>query len=162
MDTVQIRLAESRDAEGLFRLICELAEHQGHRDEVHVTADVLRAQMESGACPFECLIAEAHSQIIGMALFFQTYSTWEGKAGVYLEDFYVVPQHRGDGVGRMLLQRLSELSLERGYRRMDWVVIASNQSASSFYRRLGAKHMPTWHHWRFQHDDLQRMINQTA
>lgn len=158
---VRIRLAKPLDADDLHRLICELAVHQGTTKPLPVTSKILRTQLESKDCPFECLIAESQNRVVGFALFFRTYSTWEGRPCLYLDDLYIDPARRGDGIGRMLLQRLAQIALERGYGRIDWVVLESNQSVSSFYRKLGATEIPEWHHWRLQHSNLHSLAMET-
>ncbi len=156
-ETYTVRSAQPADATGLHRLIADLAGYQGQRHEVKLSADQLQEQLASQDCPFECLVAQTGDELVGFALFFQTYSTWEGKRGIYLEDFFVNDEMRGRGVGQALLRELARIALERGCARMDWSVLQSNQTAASFYRKLGASCMPHWHHWRFESKDLQRL-----
>ena len=146
--TVNIRLAKPDDADQLWQLICDLARFQGHPGAVRVTADVLKEQMESPEPPFQCLVAEVDFDLIGFALFFHNYSTWEGKQGIYLEDFYVNEAWRGAGVGKMLLAALADLALKRGCARLDWSVLSTNETALRFYERVGGVVLPDWTSWR--------------
>lgn len=135
---ISIRTATANDADELYMLIRELAIHQGHTQPLNTNAKRIREQITSEHKPFECLIAENQGRIVGFALFFQNYSTWEGRPGIYLEDLYVRPEARGTGVGKMLLTRLTEIATERNYGRIEWSVLSSNISALEFYRRAGA------------------------
>jgi GNAT superfamily N-acetyltransferase len=142
--TIDIRLALPDDATQLWQLICNLAAFQGQPNAVRITSDQLRNQMLSPTPPFECLVAEESNVLIGFALFFHNYSTWEGERGIYLEDFYVCDQYRGAGVGKMLLCALASLALERQCARIDWNVLTSNQTALDFYQRIGASSLSSW------------------
>lgn len=96
-------------------------------------------QMESKEPPFECILAEVDNKIVGFGLFFQNYSTWQGRPGLFLEDLYVEPNHRGTGIGKKLLRKLADICLERNYGRMEWEVRSDNQPAIDFYDSLGAE-----------------------
>jgi GNAT superfamily N-acetyltransferase len=146
--TINIRLAKPEDAGQLWKLIGDLARFQGHPDAVRITSDVLQEQMESEKPPFQCLVADVDGELIGFALFFHNYSTWEGKPGIYLEDFYVNGQWRGGGVGKMLLSSLADLALKGGCARIDWSVLATNQTALRFYERIGGVALNDWMSWR--------------
>src|SRR5581483_6677101 len=111
-ETYTVRSAQPADATGLHRLIADLAGYQGQRHEVKLSADQLQEQLASQDCPFECLVAQTGDELVGFALFFQTYSTWEGKRGIYLEDFFVNDEMRGRGVGQALLRELARIALE--------------------------------------------------
>jgi GNAT superfamily N-acetyltransferase len=152
--TIDIRLAMPADSVRLWQLICDLAVFQGHPGAVLTSPDSLRQQMESESPPFECLVADANGHLVGFALFFHNYSTWEGKQGIYLEDFYVDGECRGTGVGKMLLSTLADLALKRGCARIDWNVLSTNQSALRFYERIGGVALGDWITWRL---DKQRL-----
>ena len=92
----------------------------------------------------ETLIAEDAGTPIGFALFFHTFSTFLARPGIYLEDLFVVPEHRSHGVGRALLTRLARLALERGCGRLEWAVLNWNTEAIKFYERLGARPNSDW------------------
>ncbi len=144
MSDFTIRPATSDDAATILRFIQALADYEKEPDAVEVTADTLRTQMESESPPFECLIADTQDGPIGFALFFSTYSTWKGRPGLWLEDLFVPPEHRGRGAGAALLRRIAAIAVERNYARVEWAVLDWNQLAIDFYRRLGAEPMDGW------------------
>jgi len=155
--SIQIRLAGPEDAETIYRLIAELARVQGHDSNLPATPELLREQMSCENPLFECLLAERAGESIGHAIFFQNYSTWEGRPGLYLEDLYVRPDCQGNGVGKMFMQQLASLATQRGCRRIDWTVLDTNTSGQMFYRGVGAKHITQWHHWRLEGEALSNM-----
>ena len=159
--TPRIRFATPGDAALLYRFICELAEYEREPAAVKVTVDELRAQLSQPRPPFECLIAERSDELppiaLGFALFFTSYSTWRGRPGIYLEDLYVPPVHRGVGVGRLLLAALARLACERGCARLEWAVLDWNTPAIGFYERLGAIAMSEWTVYRLTDDALERL-----
>lgn len=152
-----IRQARPEDADLLLRFIRELAEYEREPDAVKVTAATLAAQMRQAQPPFECLIADLADQPVGFALFFATYSTWLGRPGIYLEDLYVTPVARGQGIGRALLQELAIITRKRGGGRLEWSVLDWNQPAIDFYRRLGAAPKAEWIRFCIV-DDAQRRL----
>lgn len=164
--SLRIRFATPLDAPILHRFICELAEYEREADAVQVTADELRAQLSQSRPPFECLLAEdgegAAAQAQGFALFFASYSTWRGRAGLYLEDLYVPPAHRGAGVGGALLAALAGLARARGCARLEWSVLDWNTPAIGFYERLGAVAMDEWTTYRLTDDALERLADTGA
>ncbi len=141
---VELRPATSDDSELIFELITELAVYEREPDAVETTPELLRAQLASDRCPFECLIAELDGRPAGFALFFQNYSTWKGRPGLYLEDLYVKESARKSGVGGALLVALARIAIEREYARMEWSVLDWNQLAIDFYKSLGALPMSEW------------------
>src|SRR5262249_25572811 len=130
---VTIRFATPADAETIHRFIRGLAEYERMPDAVEVTPAILRAQMTSERPPFECLIAVVDREPVGFALFFQSYSTWRGRPGIFLEDLFVEPLRRGQGVGAALLRRVAALAVERGCARLEWAVLDWNTPAIGFY-----------------------------
>src|SRR5262245_41646967 len=141
---VTIRSATTADAETIHRFIKGLAEYEHEPDAVEVTPAILRAQMTSARPPFECLLAEHDGRAVGFALFFQSYSTWRGRPGLYFEDLFVEPAERGKGVGGALLRRVAALAVERGCARLEWAVLDWNTPAIGFYRSLGAVPLEEW------------------
>jgi GNAT superfamily N-acetyltransferase len=137
-----------------MHFIRELAVYEREPEAVEVTADILRAQMESADPPFECLLAERDGAAAGFALFFPNYSTWRGRPGLFLEDLFVPEQYRRHGIGGALLRRLAAIAAERGYGRMEWTVLNWNTPAQKFYRTLGAAPMEQWTLWRLEGDAL--------
>ena len=154
-----IRAAKPEDAGTIVRLIRELAEFEGLLEEVRASeADILRDGF--GETPhFECLLAEVGGAAVGFALFFHTYSTFEGRAGIFLEDIYVAPSARKLGVGRALMARLARLAIERECRRFEFWVLHWNP-AREFYQRLGFEHMSDWLPYRLTGAKLKRLADQ--
>lgn len=140
----EIRAAVAADVPAILGLIRELAAYEREPDAVLTTeADLTEALF--GADPLvHCLVVGEAGRVVGMALWFVTFSTWEGKHGIYLEDLYVQPEHRGKGYGRAFLARLAQVCLTRGYRRLEWTVLDWNEPALGFYRSLGAVAMDEW------------------
>ena len=136
-------MAQREDAGAILRLIRELAEFEGLLHEVRAReADILRDGF--GAQPrFECLLAEVDGEAVGFALYFHNYSTFEGRAGLYLEDIYVSERVRSLGLGRALMARLARLAIERGCARFELSVLHWNP-AREFYRGQGFEHNANW------------------
>ncbi|WP_433527982.1 N-acetyltransferase family protein [Micromonospora sp. CA-263727] len=134
-----IRPAEPGDVEVLHRFIVELTEAEEFPGEVTAEpADV--AQALFGARPVaEAAVATIDGEPVGFALYYSTYSSVVGRPGIHLDDLYVRPEHRGDGVGRALLTHLAELAVRRGCGRLEWWVLRTNDPALRFYRRLHAR-----------------------
>lgn len=154
---VQLRSATPDDCELIFELITELAVYEREPQAVETSPAVLRAQLESDRCPFECLIADLDGEPAGFALFFQNYSTWKGRPGLYLEDLFVRDSARKSGVGGALLVALARIAVERGYGRMEWSVLDWNQLAIDFYRSLGAVPMSDWTTFRLAGEPLKEL-----
>ncbi len=151
---LSIRFATARDAETIVGFVRGLAQYEREPDAVELTPEIARAQMESADPPFECLIAERDGVAAGFALFFRNYSTWRGLPGLFLEDLFVEPQYRRQGIGRALVQRLAAISVKRGYGRMEWSVLDWNTPAHEFYRALGAMPLEQWTIWRLADNAL--------
>lgn len=142
---VRLRPAGPGDAPEIHRLIVALATYEREPDAVEVTPDTLRDQLAAERPPFACLLAEADDhQVVGFALYFHNYSTWRGRPGLYLEDLFVEPAHRGRGIGRALLVALARIAVERGCARMEWAVLDWNAPAIAFYQGLGARPVDGW------------------
>ena len=142
--TITIRDTTPADTGTILRFVRELAEYEREPDAVKATeADFER--MLFGPRPYaEAVIAEEDGTPLGFALFFHTFSTWEGRPGLYLEDLYVTPQARGKGVGKRLLSHLAKIAVTRGCTRFEWSVLDWNEPAIRFYRSLGAVPMDEW------------------
>jgi GNAT superfamily N-acetyltransferase len=141
---VKIRLARPDDVPELLAMVYELAEFERARDECHLTADQLHAALFAPSPAVFCHVAVADDDApAGLALWFLTYSTWEGVHGIYLEDLYVRPAARGTGAGKALVAALAATCVERGYRRLEWGVLDWNP-AREFYDALGAAPKSEW------------------
>jgi GNAT superfamily N-acetyltransferase len=156
---IDIRFATAADAPVLLRFIHALAEYEREPQAVRVDEATLRSQLSEPTPPFECLIAELEGTAVGFALFFSTYSTWLGKRGLWLEDLFVMPEHRRYGVGASLLRRIGEIAKERGCGRLEWSVLDWNQLALDFYLGLGARVMTEWRICRVEGAALQAFSN---
>ncbi len=154
---LRIDPATPADVAVILGFIRELAEYEHLAHQVVVEEAVLRAEL-FGDRPFaEVLIAREGDEPAGFALFFHNFSTFLGRRGLYLEDLYVRPAHRGRGVGAALLRRLARLAVGRRCGRLEWSVLDWNQPAIGFYRRLGAQPMDDWTVYRLDGDALQRL-----
>ncbi|MBW2464771.1 MAG: GNAT family N-acetyltransferase, partial [Deltaproteobacteria bacterium] len=154
MSTVQLRPADPSDAPRILALIQALALYEKEPDAVEVDAETLRAQLGADRPPFECVLAMDGGDAVGFALYFQTYSTWRGRPGMWLEDLFVVPESRGRGIGKELLSHLAAEAVRREYGRLEWSVLDWNESAIRFYESLGAAPMDEWTTHRVDRDSL--------
>lgn len=155
--TTKIRNAQPADVPQILAFIHGLAEYERAPQEVTATEEGLLRD-GFGPNPFYfCLIAEQGGEPAGFAFFFFNYSTWKGRAGVYLEDLYVEPRFRGLGIGKALLQRVAAFALERGCQRLQWEVLDWNTPAIDFYRAMGAEFLTEWLNVRIQGEPLARL-----
>lgn len=141
---MQIRAAQPGDVPALIGFIHELAEYEREPDAVHITSGQLASALFGSRPHLFGHVAEQDGLVVGMALWFLNFSTWEGVHGVYVEDLYVTPAARGLGAGRALLAELAGICVERGYARLELSVLDWNLPAIGFYRRLGASGMDGW------------------
>ena len=139
-----IRAAAPADAGELLRLIKALAEYEKLADMAVGTEEMLRESLFGARPAAEALIAEVGGRAVGFALYFATFSTFLCKPGLYLEDLFVEPEHRGAGIGKALLKRLASLVVERGGGRFEWRCLDWNEPSIRFYESLGASLMREW------------------
>jgi GNAT superfamily N-acetyltransferase len=141
-----IRAAAPADVPEILAMIHELATYEKAPDEVVATPGLLREALFGEDPAVYALMAEddATGEVVGFALWFRNFSTWLGRHGVYLEDLYVRPSHRGHGYGKALLQELARIAVDRGYGRFEWWVLDWNTPAIEFYRSIGAEPMDEW------------------
>lgn len=142
--TLVIRPGERADVPVITELIRGLAQFEKLEHEVTMTEERLAANLFGPHRYAETLIAQEDDQPVGFALFFHNFSTFLAKPGIYLEDLFVIPEHRGRGVGRALLAELARLAIERECGRLEWSVLDWNQEAIAFYERLGARPNSEW------------------
>lgn len=147
--TATVRSATSGDVPTLIDFIHRLAAYEREPDAVHLTEQDLRDSLFAEPAHVFAHVAEVGGVPVGMALWFLNYSTWEGRHGIYVEDLYVDPAHRGHGVGRALLEELATVCARRGYARLDLAVLDWNAPALGFYEHLGAVPMHEWTVQRF-------------
>jgi len=151
-----IRSATSADIPGILQLIRALSDYEKLSDQVVITEAQLREHL-FGPRPYaEVLLAEDTGRVVGYALFFHTYSSFLGRPSLYLEDLFVLPEHRGRGYGKGLLARLAQLAVDRGCGRFEWMVLDWNTPAIQFYEALGAVVSPEWKLCRMTGDALRR------
>jgi GNAT superfamily N-acetyltransferase len=146
-----IRTAIPGDEHAIMSLIHALALYEKAPDQVKNTASDLAIHLfEENVC--DALVVELTGEIIGFALFYTNYSTWKGKC-LYLEDFFILPEHRRDGIGSMLFDQVVEIAKTRKVRRMDWQVLEWNEPALSFYSKKNANLDPEWINGRLFFDE---------
>ena len=141
---VEVRTALKGDVAAIHGLIAELADFENLQHQFVATVEDLENGLIAEGRAAEALVAEAGDAIIGYAIFFPSYSTFIGKAGLWLEDLYVQPDFRGNGVGQMLIQAVAKLAEQRGCQRLEWSVLDWNKRAIRFYESLGADVMSEW------------------
>jgi GNAT superfamily N-acetyltransferase len=139
-----IRAVAPEDVPALVALVHELAAYEREPESCLLTDDQLAAALFGPAPALFGHVADVDGEVVGCALWFLNFSTWRGVHGVYLEDLYVRPTHRGAGLGRALLARLAEVCVERGFARLEWSVLDWNAPSIAFYRSLGAESMDGW------------------
>jgi GNAT superfamily N-acetyltransferase len=137
------------------QLITELASYEREPESVTATDDDLRDALFADQPHVWCHIAEVDGDVAGFAVWFLNFSTWVGKHGIYLEDLYVRPEHRGSGVGLALLRMLASTATERGYGRVEWSVLDWNTPSIEFYKRAGAVPLDEWTMFRLTGDALR-------
>jgi len=139
-----LRPATPADLPAIVGLIRELAEFEHLEHLVVVTPASLHPHLFGARPVAEAMVGEVDSSVVAFALFFTNFSTFLGQPGLYLEDLYVQPAHRGSGLGKALLQHLGELAVQRGCGRFEWSVLDWNENAIRFYEKMGATMMPDW------------------
>jgi GNAT superfamily N-acetyltransferase len=140
----RLQPATEQDVPVILSLIKALAEYEQLAAQVEATAADLRAALFGPRPAAEVIMAYAGDEPAGFALYFQTFSTFAGRPGLYLEDIFVKPEWRRKGLGQQLLARLARTAVERGYGRMEWSVLNWNETALRVYRAVGAKPMNDW------------------
>jgi len=155
--TMSIREAQPSDVIDILRLIKELAIYEKAPDEVVATEEHLsKALFNSNPHVFAHVIEVDH-RVVGIALWFLNYSTWQGIHGIYLEDLYIEPEYRGRGYGLAMLKHLAKICVERGYGRFQWWVLDWNTPSIEFYKSQGAVAMDEWTVFRISGDDLNKL-----
>lgn len=155
----KIRPARLEDVPTILQLIVDLATYERAPNEVTATETQLAEVLFGDKPGAEVLLAFEKDEPIGFAVFFQNFSTWLGRSGIYLEDLFVKPEARGRGYGRALLVDLAKIARERGCGRMEWAVLDWNDPAIEFYRKLGAMPMDEWTVFRLTKDGIAKLAN---
>lgn len=151
-----IRAATPDDIPAILGLVQALAEYEEEPHATKGTVESYRRAMfpDSGDAVAYANVAELDGEIVGLALYYLTFSTWEGVPGMWLEDLFVRPEHRGTGLGKRLLTGLAEICVANGYSRLEWCVLNWNTPAIEFYQALGAKPLAEWTTYRLTGAEL--------
>ncbi len=157
MPSATLRPATERDVETILELIHELARYEREPDAVTATAEDLRRDGFGERPRFHVLLAEWRGRVAGFAFYFFNYSTWQGRAGLYLEDLFVRPDYRGRGLGKALLVALAREAVARGCGRFQWQVLDWNTPSIEFYEQLGARALTEWINMRVDGDALREL-----
>jgi GNAT superfamily N-acetyltransferase len=152
-----VRPATPEDVPDIFRLIQALAEYEKLSHAVTGNTALLGAHLFGPRPCLEALLAELDGQAVGFALFFQNYSTFLTKPGIYLEDLFVLPAYRGQGIGKSLITSVAKLATARNCGRFEWSVLDWNESAIAFYEKIGASVLPDWRICRVTGEALERL-----
>ena len=159
MENILFRFANKEDVPLILHFIKELAAYEKMLDDVTATEELLREWLfEKNKA--EVIFAVEGEKEIGFALFFHNFSTFLGKAGIYLEDLYVLPEYRGKGYGKGLLRKLAQITMERGCGRLDWACLDWNRPSIDFYLSLKAMPLDQWTTSRLTGDTLKGLANE--
>lgn len=154
LDDALLRAARPGDEAGILACITALAVYEREPDAVENTAHALTEALFGAQPRVFAHVVERDGRIVGIAVWFLTYSTWTGRHGVWLEDLYVDESQRGRGYGKALIASLAAVCVERGYSRLEWTVLDWNAPSIAFYRSLGAEPMSEWTTQRMAGDQL--------
>jgi GNAT superfamily N-acetyltransferase len=152
-----LRRARPGDEDGILDCVRGLAKYEKEPDAVQTTADDLRRVLFGAAPSVFAHVVEKDGQVVAIAVWFLSYSTWTGRHGIYLEDLFVRESERRHGYGRALLKALAEVCVQRGYRRFEWAVLEWNEPSLRFYRSIGAVGMDEWKVQRLGGDALTQL-----
>lgn len=157
MEEVTFRKAVREDVPLILEFIKGLAEYEKMSDEVDATEEILDEWLFDKE-KAEVIFAIAEGEEVGFALFFHNFSTFLGRAGIYLEDLFVKPKYRGNGYGKAILKRLAQIAVERGCGRLEWSCLDWNQPSIDFYLSLGATPMSGWTGYRLTGETLANIV----
>lgn len=157
-DNFNLRIAERHETGKILEYIKKLANYEKLLNQVVATEESLEYWIfEKGIG--EVLFAEEDGEIIGFALYFFNFSTFEGRAGLYLEDVYIDEDKRHKGYGKKIFKKLAEIALERGCTRFEFVCLDWNEKSIEFYKKLGAKSMDDWTIYRLEVEEMEKLVN---
>lgn len=149
-----VRRAQPDDVPRMCQLVRDLARYERAADEAQMTDEQLDEALFGENVSLYAHVAEVGGSVVGFAVWFRNFSTWRGRHGIYLEDLYVEPEHRGSGLGKDLLRALAHVCVDEGYPRLEWWVLDWNAPSIAFYRSLGAVAMDEWTVFRLTGDAL--------
>lgn len=144
MDQLSIRQAAVTDAAIILHFIHELAIYEKAAHEVLATQDTIKKTIFCDNSHVNALICEQNGEPVGIAIYFYNYSTWLAKSGLYLEDLYVSPEHRGKGAGKLLLKKMAQIALQNDCGRFEWSCLDWNKPSRDFYQAIGAQSQDEW------------------
>jgi GNAT superfamily N-acetyltransferase len=152
----RIRAAGDSDIPAILALVRELAEYERELDAVQADVEAYRAAFFGPDPKVFATVAEQDGAVVGVAVWYVSFSTWRGRHGIFLDDLIVTSAARSQGHGRALLEHLAQICVARGYPRLDWFVLDWNEPAAGFYRSIGARRLDDWTVWRLTDDALER------
>ncbi|MCI2266005.1 GNAT family N-acetyltransferase [Sediminivirga luteola] len=153
-----LRPAERTDVPQILQRVHDLALYENETDAVVNTQELMEQQLFGRDPAAYAHVVDLHGTLAGIAVFFRTYSTWTGRPGIWLEDLFVTPEHRGSGYGKALLTSLAELCQINGYSRLEWTVLDWNEPSIAFYRSLGAVPLDEWTSQRLDEQAIARLV----
>ena len=159
MENLTFRYAKRRDVPLILHFIIELAKYEKLENEVVATEEILEEWLFEKK-KAEVIFAVLNGKEIGFALFFHNFSTFLGRAGIYLEDLYVLPEFRGHGYGKAILKKLAQIARKRGCGRLEWWCLDWNKPSIAFYKSLGAEAMDDWTVYRIAGENLTELANE--
>ncbi len=162
MTTDLIRRATPADVPALVDLVYDLAEYEKARHECTLTLEQLRAALFGPAPALFAHVAEDETGVVGCAIWFLNYSTWDGVHGIYLEDLYVKPETRGKGYGKALIAALAKEAVDKSYSRVSWSVLTWNTPSIDFYRSIGAVEQDEWVGYRLAGGELVKLAAEAS
>ncbi len=151
---VEIRAAREADADFIFAMIVALAEYEKSPGSVLGTPEMLRDALFTQRPYAEAVIAELNGERVGFALYHGTFSTWHCRPGLWLEDLFVLPEHRRHGIGERIFRHVAQIAVDRGCSRFNWTALDWNTPALNFYAKLGAERLDEWTNHRLSGDTL--------
>ena len=162
VNDLTLRPARPHDVELIYSLIVELATYERAPEKVVGTSEMLAEALFGEHAAAEALIAELDGEPVAFALFHGTFSTWECRPGIWLEDLYVPPGHRRRGIGQALLAEVARITVERGCARLEWTALDWNTPALEFYAKLGAERLSEWDNHRLDGPALEHVAAQAS
>ena len=153
---IEFRVAEKKDCALILEFIKSLAKYEKLEDEVVATEEALEQWLFDNMSA-EVFFAVKDGKEVGFALYFTSFSTFLGKAGLYLEDVYVLPEYRGQGVGKLMLKALAQMAVSCGFGRVEWSCLNWNEQSIEFYHSIGAEAMSDWTKYRLSGERLEEL-----